>query len=84
MSTKSLTITARLDVAKSSHDCRFNDKHRIKMGDVRLKVRNRRSWLHYCLPCARIIVERTQVKLSTLQSEIMDAIASSGLSSRTR
>ena len=38
------------------------------MGDVRLKVRNGRSWDHYCHDCALTILARDIVKLTALQS----------------
>lgn len=37
------------------------------MGDVRLKVRNGRSWDHYCSECAAVILARDIEKLTELQ-----------------
>ncbi len=66
MATKSLVIRVEIDQAKHSHDCQANNRHRIKMGDSRLKVRNGRSWDHYCIPCAVAIVQRDLGKLQQL------------------
>lgn len=67
MSTKSLVIRTEVDTAGKAHDCQANAKHRVKKGDVRLKVRNGRSWDHYCLTCAKNIIERDIAKLKELQ-----------------
>lgn len=55
---KSLLIPVDVDEALKAHNCQANASHRIERGDRRLKVRNGRSWDHYCLSCARRIVER--------------------------
>ena len=55
---KSLLIRTDVDVAKKAHNCKGNARHRIRRGDRRLKVRNGRSWSHYCLECACNIVRR--------------------------
>lgn len=68
MATKSLIIQVRVDVAAKSHNCQANKRHRIAMGDVRLKVRNGRSWDHYCKECALQIIARDIDKLQGLQS----------------
>jgi hypothetical protein len=36
------------------------------MGDLRLKVRNGRSWDHYCEECGRKILQRDIEKLQKL------------------
>ena len=56
MSRKSLVIRVLVDVARASHNCQANDKHRISKGDARLKVRNGRSRDHYCRECAEIMI----------------------------
>lgn len=66
MATKSLVIQARVDVAGKSHNCQANRRHRIAMGEVRLKVRNGRSWDHYCRNCAEAIISRDLRKLAEL------------------
>lgn len=55
---RSLRIRAEVDVAQRAHNCQGNTRHRIERGDKRLKVRNGRSWDHYCLECAMNIVRR--------------------------
>jgi hypothetical protein len=63
---RSLVISVDIDQAKHSHNCQANERHRISMGDPRLKVRKLRGWDHYCMPCAKIIVERDLAKLQQL------------------
>lgn len=70
MATKSLVIRVEIDQAKHSHDCQANSRHRIKMGDSRLKVRNGRSWDHYCIACAVTIVQRDLGKLHHLERQL--------------
>jgi hypothetical protein len=69
---KSLIEQIGIDTAGSSHNCQANAHHRIKKGDVRLKVRNGRSWDHYCLACAETIVARDIQKLADLQRELAE------------
>lgn len=65
---KSLLIAVKIDQALKSHGCQSNADHRIQMGDKRLKVRNGRSWDHYCISCAAVILARDIAELQTLQS----------------
>ena len=67
MAIKSLVVQVGVDTGKS-HNCQANSQHRIGMGDVRLKVRNGRSWDHYCRSCAENIIARDIAKLTALQS----------------
>ncbi len=68
MAIKSLVVQVAVDTAGKAHNCQANAKHRIEKGDVRLKVRNRRSWDHYCRACAENIIARDIEKLSALQN----------------
>lgn len=63
---KSLVVQVEVDRAAKSHNCQANAGHRIQMGDVRLKVRNGRSWDHYCTNCAQIIIAKDKEKLNLL------------------
>ncbi len=67
MAIKSLITQVGVDTAGKSHNCQANSKHRIAMGEVRLKVRNGRSWDHYCRDCALKIISRDIAKLQVLQ-----------------
>lgn len=69
MATKSLVIRVLTDQALKAHNCQANKRHRIERGDRRLKVRNGRSWDHYCMSCAAVILSRDIEKLTTLQRE---------------
>ena len=68
MSTKSLVCQVRVDIAAHSHNCQANSRHRIKMGDVRLKVKKGRGWDHYCRNCALNIIDRDVKKLTLLRA----------------
>lgn len=63
---RSLRIRAEIDEAQKAHNCQANARHRIERGDKRLKVRNGRSWDHYCLKCATNIVSRDIAALEGL------------------
>jgi hypothetical protein len=67
MTTKSLVIQVRVDIAAKAHNCQASAKHRIEKGDARLKVRKGRSWDHYCRDCAEKMLARDIAKLSALQ-----------------
>jgi len=63
---KSLVIRVAVDTALKSHDCQASGAHRINKGDVRLKVRNGRSWDHYCKTCAKAMIAQSIQKLTEL------------------
>jgi hypothetical protein len=67
MATKSLLTGTKIDRAKKAHNCQASRKHRIERGDVRLGVRNGRSWDHYCVHCAEKIFDRDIQKLEELR-----------------
>ena len=67
MAIKSLICQVAVDVAVKSHNCQANARHRITMGETRLKVRNGRSWDHYCTACAETIIARDLAKLTALR-----------------
>ena len=67
MAIKSLVTKTLVDTAKKAHNCQANSKHRIERGDSRLKVKNGRSWDHYCAACADKIIGRDIEKLSQLK-----------------
>ena len=67
---RSLCIHVEVDAAQRAHNCQGNARHRIKRGDKRLKVRNNRSWDHYCLECATRIVRRDITALEELAQEL--------------
>lgn len=67
MPNKSLVTGVKVDVALHAHNCQANARHRIQRGEVRLKVKNGRSWDHYCAECAAAIISRDIAKLTDLQ-----------------
>jgi hypothetical protein len=68
VSRKSLVIQTKVDVAGSTHDCKANHGRRVVKGEIRLKVRNGRSWNHYCRECAEKIIALDIEKLTRLRA----------------
>lgn len=68
MAIRSLVVVVGVDTAAKAHNCQANERHRIQRGDVRLKVRNGRSWDHYCRACAGTMIARSIAKLTDLQT----------------
>ena len=66
MATKSLILRVEIDLALKAHNCQANPRHRITKGDIRLKVRNKRSWVHYCRTCAETMIAKDISKLTEL------------------
>ncbi len=66
---KSLLIPVETDEALKAHNCQASARHRIERGEKRLKVRNGRSWDHYCARCATIIIERDVAELQALREQ---------------
>jgi hypothetical protein len=54
MAIKSLVTHVEVDTAGKAHNCQAGAKHRIEKGDIRLKVRNGRSWDHSASPARKI------------------------------
>jgi len=69
-SLRTLLTAARVDQAGASHNCQRSDAHRIVKGQSRLKIRKGRSWDHYCLACAKLIVAKDSEKLESLKRAI--------------
>ena len=70
---KSLIGRVEVDNAKHAHNCQRDARHRIFAGDRRLKVRNRRGWDHYCVACAKQIVDLTQNRLDEIQELLINS-----------
>jgi len=66
---KSLLVRTGVDEAQKAHNCQANAGHRIERGHKRLKVRNGRSWDHYCVPCAAVIIDRDNTELQALKRQ---------------
>ncbi len=67
---KSLIIRVEIDEVQKAHNCQANAAHRLVRGNKRLKVRNGRSWDHYCVACAAVILERDIAELQALRAQI--------------
>lgn len=75
MAIRSLVNRCEFDTAGNSHNCQANENHRILKGQSRLKVRKGRSWDHYCMDCAKKIIEKDYAKLRILfeqQQQLVD------------
>ena len=73
MATKSIVIRVEIDRAQRAHNCQANRQHRLERGHARLKVRNGRSWDHYCASCAATILRRDIAKLRQLLERLQAA-----------
>lgn len=73
MAIKSLVTHVEIDTAGKAHNCQASAKHRIEKGGERLKVRNGRSWDHYCLDCAKKIIGRDIERLKAIQNMLPPA-----------
>jgi len=67
---KTLVCRVDIDVAQRAHPCRRNTAHRILKGERRLKVRDGRSWKHYCIACAKQILSRDIEKLQGVLARV--------------
>jgi len=72
---KAVIASMEITTAKSSHNCRFNKKHRIRMGEARLTITEDGSALNYCLPCARKFLTVGLAGLRQLQTEVEQHLA---------
>lgn len=75
MAGKSVVVSMEITVAERAHNCRFNDNHRISKGMSRLTIKEDRSELNYCLPCAKKFLAKGFARLTAVQAEV-DALLS--------
>ncbi len=73
MARKSLVQRAEIDQAGKSHNCQASSRHRVHMGDRRLKVHIDRSCDHYCSECAIKIIEADIVRLQELLGQFQSS-----------
>lgn len=73
---KSVLVSMEVTVAGSSHNCRFNDGHRIHKGEWRLTIKEDGSSRHYCLSCARAFLAKGLERLRVLQTEVDEKLSS--------
>ena len=73
---KSLLTSIDVDEAQKAHNCQGNGRHRLERGAKRLKVRNGRTWDHYCLECARIIISRDITALKAIAQQLEEQMRS--------
>lgn len=67
---KSLITRVAIDSAKRAHNCQANACHRIEADELRLNVRNGRSWDRYCFTCALTILERDLKKMREIKTQL--------------
>ncbi len=66
MARRSLIQRSEIDQVLKAHNCQANQKHRLTSGELRLKVYEDRSHVHYCADCAVKILEADIGKLQEL------------------
>jgi hypothetical protein len=71
---RTLVIRVEIDEALKAHNCQGNSKHRMERGARRLKVRKGRSWDHYCVPCALVILRRDIAELQALERQFQSVM----------
>lgn len=67
MARKRLHLRIEIDNAQRAHLCQANAKHQLAKGDRRLKVRNGRSWDHYCVDCATTMLSESITSLDEVR-----------------
>lgn len=67
---KSFLMAIEIDVAKHSHNCQHNSKHRISAGDMRVKLKTGRKVEYFCVICALKTIGRDIETLSKLQENL--------------
>lgn len=70
---KSLVARIEVDEALRSHNCQHSRAHRVMKGDKRLKVREGRSWEHYCLECAERFLVQSIERLGQVLKDVREA-----------
>ena len=69
---KSILKKSEFTIAKASHNCKNNSKHRINMGDKRLTITEGRNRNHYCKECAILFLEKDMENLEKLINEVKE------------
>ena len=64
---KSFLRSIEMDVAKHSHNCQHNSKHRICAGNVRVKLKTGRKVEYFCIACALETIGRDIETLKEMQ-----------------
>jgi len=70
MALRSLIHSLEVTTVARAHECRFNKKHALKMGDRRLTIRSDGDKHNYCLACAKVFLEKDIARLQALLREI--------------
>ena len=74
---KSFIQNISIDYAKKSHCCRHSKSHRINAGDLRLSVKEGRSYKRYCRDCAINFLERDMERFAKLLDKLRTKNAAS-------
>lgn len=72
---KSMLVSMEITLAGNSHDCRFDNRHRIKKGMYRLTIKEDRDRLNYCLKCAKEFIDKGLVSLRDFESKVSHLLA---------
>lgn len=67
---RSLIVSMQITTAGNSHNCRFNDNHRITKGTKRLTIKSDGDSHHYCLECAKGFLVKDIERLRAILAEV--------------
>ncbi len=67
---KSFLHTLDVDRARKAHNCQHNPRHRLQLGDTRLKVKVNQTYEHFCRQCALEIINRDIERLAQLARQL--------------
>ena len=70
MAHRSLILSMEVTTVARAHECRYNKKHALRMGDRRLTIFSDGEKHNYCLECARVFLENDIKRLQTLLAEV--------------
>jgi hypothetical protein len=77
---RSLIVSMEITVAGNSHNCRFNDNHRIAKGMRRLTIKSDGDKHHYCLACAKGFLVKDVERLQTILTDVENALTRPAIS----
>lgn len=72
---RSVLLSLDVDTTVNAHNCKASEKHRLRRGDKRLKVKlpgTQQSPDHYCKTCAQKMISDSLKRLQELQEFFVD------------
>ena len=77
---RSLIVSMEITAAGNSHNCRYNDTHRITKGMKRLTIKSDGDRHHYCLTCAKSFLAKDIDRLRAILSDAENITAATSSS----